>query len=84
MPLGVLKKYNGLANQDDWVLPGIWPGKRPSVPESSHKGLPLLTAKQRSIDLENARRKHDSQNLFQPVKLGLSGSIVKADQTGLG
>jgi hypothetical protein len=27
MPLGVLKKYNALGNQDDWVLPGIRPDK---------------------------------------------------------
>ena len=30
MPLGVLKKYNALGNQDDWVLPGIRPDRRPS------------------------------------------------------
>ena len=71
MPLGVLKKYNALGNQDDWVLPGIRPDRAPFQCRNpaTHKATPLLTAKQRSIDLESARRKHDSQNPFQPVKL---------------
>jgi len=34
----------------------------------------------RSFDLENARRKQDSQNFFQPVKLGFAGLKSNLDR----
>jgi hypothetical protein len=60
----------------------IVPVKRPSLPESGRPqcSAPIDGYATRSFDLEIARRKHDSQNFFQPIKLGFASLKLNLDR----